>query len=389
MAHDVVIAGGGVMGAAAAFWLCRLSPGLRVCVVEPDPSHARAATALSVASIRQQFSNPLNVRISQFGLEVIRDFAAHLGTEAPDLALRENGYLFLAGTVAAETAMREAAAMQRALGASTVLLSPEAIATRFPWIDPHDVRLGSLGETGEGWFDNMGLLAGFKAAARAAGAVWLRDRVAAVRTEAGRAVGVRLASGDDVSAGAVVLAAGTGVAPLLEALGLPWPVEPRKRTVFVVDAPNARHPQAPLMVDHTGFYLRPEGRHWITATVPRTDAPVAPDDFEPDLHQFEAALWPLLFARVPGFDAARVLRAWAGHYDYNRLDQNAIIGAHPERRGLYLLNGFSGHGLQQAPAMGRGLAELIVTGGYRSLDLAPLGVERLLTGAGFHEAAVV
>lgn len=384
---DVLIVGGGVMGASTAFWLTRLSPGLAVTVLERDPTHVQAATALSVASIRQQFTNPVNVQISRFGLEIIRDFPGQLG--GPELGFRENGYLFLAGSGEAAAVMREVAAMQRALGAATELMDPAALAARFPWLALEGVHLGSFGASGEGWFDNMGLLAGFRDASRAQGALWRKAEAVALIRDGARITGARLAGGEEIAAGAVVLAAGTRATPLLATAGEPWPVEPRKRTVFLIDAPEARHPDAPLLVDPSGFYLRPEGQHWITATVPDIDPPADPEDFEPRHAEFEEVLWPRLYARAPGFAAVKVLRAWAGQYDFNTLDQNAIVGPHPGLPGLYVLSGFSGHGLQQAPAMGRGLAEVLLTGGYRSLDLSELGVERILAGRPFPERAVV
>jgi glycine/D-amino acid oxidase-like deaminating enzyme len=388
---DVVIAGGGVMGAAAAFWLTRMSPGLRVLVAEPDPTYARASTALSVASIRGQFSNPVNVRMSRFGLAFVRDLSGALGMDVgiPSLGFRENGYLFLAADEAAASAMREVGGMQVAEGAGTRLMTPAEIAARFPWMETGDVLLGSFGARDEGWFDNMGLLHGFRRASRAQGAVWRRDAVAGVEAARGRAVAVRLASGERLACAAVVNAAGPRSGEVAAMAGLALPVEPRKRTVFVLDAPNARHPDAPLVIDASGVYFRPEGAHWIAGTTPEPDGPCAADDFEPDSELFEAVIWPALHARAPGFDAVRVLRLWAGHYEYNRLDQNAVIGPDPRLAGFFHLTGFSGHGLQQAPAAGRGLAEVLLTGGYRSLDLAELGVARILDGRPFLERAVV
>lgn len=388
---DVLIIGGAVMGASAAFWLTRLAPGIRVTVVEMDPSYQHAATALSVASIRTQFSNPVNVAISRFGQEFIRNFAAETGPAGgvPSLGLKENGYLFLTGTTDGAALMQELAAMQRSLGAQTEVLDPAGLASRFPWLALDDVAAGSFGPRGEGWFDNMGLLWGLRSAAKAAGAHFVADRVVGLDRAGGRVTGARLASGGRIEAGEVICAAGTRASEILRMLGEDWPVEPRKRTVFVIDAPNARHPDAPLLVDHTGFYLRPEHGQWITATVPDEDGPCDPEDFEPDHAQFEDIVWPRLYARAPGFDAVKVTRFWVGHYDYNRLDQNAILGRHPDVPNLVLMSGFSGHGLQQAPAAGRGIAELIVAGGYRSLDLSPLGVERVLAGRPFLEQAVV
>lgn len=390
--YDVVIAGGAVMGSSLAFWLSELAPGrLRVLVVERDRSYAKSSTALSVASIRQQFSNPVNVRISRFGVDFIRNVGRWLGAEGDveDLGFKEQGYLFLAGTEAQAAAMREVAEVQRAEGAGTLLLEPAALAERFQWLDLDGVALGSFGPRDEGWFDNMGLLGGFRRTARARGVVYADDEVTGLERQGDRIVAVRLASGARVACGHAVNACGTRAAALLRSISEDLPVEPRKRTVFLVDAPNVSAPSAPLLVDHTGFYLRPEGKHWITATVPETDGPADPDDFEPNHAEFDEIVWPRLYARAPGFDAVKVLRAWAGHYAYNTLDQNAIVGRWPGVTNLYLMNGFSGHGLQQAPAVGRGVAELIVSGGYQTLDLSPLGPARVLSKTPFLERAIV
>ena len=388
---DVVIVGGAVTGASAAWWLTGAAPGLRVLVVEKDPSYARAATALSVASVRQQFSNPVNVEISRFGIAFIRDFARHIGTEGgvPSLGLRENGYLFLTATARGKAVMEEIAAMQRTLGAATEVLGPEDLARRFPWMRFDDVVAGSFGPRDEGWFDNMGLLSGFRAAAIARGAVFLRDEVVGLTREGTRITGVTLAAGGRVSAGQVLCAAGTGSTAIAAMAGIDLPVEPRKRTVFVIDAPNARHPETPLIIDHSGIYLRPEHDQWITATVPDQDGPCALDDWEPDHRQFEDLIWERLYARAEGFDAVKVQRFWVGHYDYNRLDQNAIIGLWPGYENFFIAAGFSGHGLQQAPAVGRGLSELMLTGAYRTIDLGPLTPARILTNTPFLERAIV
>jgi len=390
--YDVVIAGGAVMGSACAYWLTRLSGGrARVLVVEPDPGYARASTALSVASIRLQFSNPVNIEISRFGLEFIRNISAYLGPAGGpgDLGLRENGYLFLAGTESQAKNMRQNRDIQVSLGAETELLDRAALAARFPYLALGDVRLGSFGPRHEGWFDNMGLLGGLRRAARAAGADYLQDSVTGIDAADGRVTGVLLASGRRVTAGHVVNAAGTHGAGIARMAGLDIPVEPRKRTVFLIDAPRAKHPDAPLLVDHTGFYLRPEGDHWICATVPEDDPAVDHDDFEPRHWEFEDEIWPRLYARAPEFDAVKVLRMWAGHYSFNRFDANAIVGPHPDRPNFHFANGFSGHGLQQAPAVGRGVAEAILFGEFRSLDLSELSIGRILANRPFREKAIV
>jgi FAD-dependent oxidoreductase domain-containing protein 1 len=390
MTEDVIIIGGAVMGAAAAYWLTRTAPGLKVLVVERDPSYARAATALSVASVRQQFSDPTNVKISRFGIDFIRNFSERIGPSGgiPSLGLQENGYLFLTTDPAQKPVMEELAAMQRSCGAATTVLSPAQVQARFPWIETADLAAGSFGSRDEGWFDNMGLLAGFRNAARAQGARFETGRAIGLAVNAGRVSGVEIAGRGLVPCGAVVNAAGTRGAEVLGWAGLDLPIEPRKRTVFVIDAPNARHADAPLLIDH-GFYLRPERGQWITATVPADDKSCDPEDFEPDLHLFEEVIWEQLYARCPGFDAVKVVRHWVGHYDFNTLDQNAILGPHPGLANLYLMNGFSGHGLQQAPAVGRGIAEYILSGGWQSLDLSALSFDRILAGRPMLERAIV
>lgn len=388
--YDIVIVGGAVMGASIAYWITRTCPGAAVLVVERDPTFARASTALSVASIRSQFSNPVNVEISRFGYEFVRDFARMVpNAGVGDLGLKENGYLFLTGTAEGAATLEELAAMQRSLGASTQVLDAADLAHRFPWMNLEGIMAGSFGPTGEGWFDNMGLLTGLRTAARAQGAIFTADTVVGLERDGDRVVAAQLQQAGRVEAAAFVNAAGTRAAEVLRWLGEDLPVEPRKRTVFVIDAPNARHPDAPLLIDPAGFYLRPSHDQWITATVPAEDGPCAADDFDPDHAQFDDIIWPRLFARAPGFDAVKVLRFWVGHYAYNTLDQNAILGRHPAFQNLYLANGFSGHGLQQAPAVGRGIAELILSGAWQTLDLSPLGVERILARRPFAERAIV
>lgn len=390
-AYDVVVIGGAVMGASCAFWLTRMQPGLKVLVVEQDTSFARASTALSVASIRSQFSTSVNVAISRFGIDFIRDFQRHLGHDVgvPSLGFKENGYLFLAHSSEGAALLRDLAEMQRGQGALTEVWTPVQTQGRFPWLNVEDLSAASFGPRDEGWFDNMGLLSGLRAAAKAQGASFVTDEAIGLEMTSGRVSAVQLKKTGRVGCAHAVNAAGTRAAVVARWAGLDLPVEPRKRTVFVIDAPNARHPDAPLLVD-TGFYLRPEhGSQWITATVPDQDGPCAADDFEPDLHLFEDVIWEQLYNRAPGFDAVKVVRHWVGHYAYNTLDQNAILGPHPDVPNLFFMNGFSGHGLQQAPAVGRGIAEHLLTGGWQSLDLSDLSIDRVISGRAFAEKHVV
>lgn len=388
---EVAIIGGGVMGCSAAFWLTRMSPGVRVTVLERDPTWAQAATALSAASIRSQFSTEVNVKISRFGIDFVRNFSERTGPagEIGDLGFTENGYLFLTGTVDGAAIMHDIVAMQRACGAGTVVLEPDEVARRFPWVETGDLVAASFGPRDEGWFDNMGLLRGLRNAARAQGTRFVKGEVTGIAIESGRVTGVTLTDGTRIDCDVALSVAGTRASQIAAMAGLSVPVEPRKRTVFVIDAPNARHPEAPLLIDR-GFWLRPErAGHWLTATVPDDDGPCEINDFEPELHLFEEVIWEQLFSRCPGFDAVKVVRAWAGHYDYNTLDQNALLGALPPVPNLFFATGFSGHGLQQSGAVGRGMAELILHGEWQTLDLSDLSITRILTGTPLIERAVV
>lgn len=397
--YDVVIVGGAVIGSAVAYYLTAGSGfGGSVLIVERDPTFRTSSTALSTASIRTQFSNPINVRISQYGGEVIRNFGEmmEVAGEKPDLAFHPGGYLFLAGSEGQARTLRENHEVQRACGADTVLWSREDLAGAFPHLRVDDVELASYGRSGEGWFDNVGMMTGFRNKARAQGAELARDEVVEIGRDGARVTSVTLASGAVIGAGTVVNASGPRAARTARMAGLHIPVEPRKRTTFVFDC--ARSPEGtarvnkgrlPLMIDHSGAFCRPEGRYFMAGCAPPDDPAVDWDDFEPQHDQFEEIIWPALAARSEAFEAIKVVNLWAGHYDFNTLDHNLVVGRHPDVANFIFANGFSGHGLQQGPAAGRGVAELIVHGGFRTLDLTEVGYERIAAGRPFLEKAVI
>lgn len=368
-------------------------------MVERDPTYVKAATSLSSSSIRVQFSNPINVRISQFGSAFIRSFAETMqvaGEPAPDLNFHPGGYLFLAGTEAQARTLRENHEVQRACGADVVLWGQDELARAFPHLNVDDILLASYGRSGEGWFNNTGLMHGFKAKAREQGADYLTDEVVAIGRDGDRVTSVTLKSGSTITAGTVVNASGPRAALTARMAGLDVPVEPRKRTSFVFDC--ARTPEGtatvnggrlPLMIDPSGVFLRPEGRFFLAGCPPVEDPAVDWDDFEPRYDEFEEIIWPALAARSPNFEAIKVVNQWAGHYDFNTLDHNLIVGRHPEVTNFVFANGYSGHGLQQGPAAGRGVSELIVYGGFRTLDLSEVGYERIVENRPFLEKAVI
>ncbi|MBX3633961.1 MAG: FAD-binding oxidoreductase [Rubrivivax sp.] len=387
---DVVVVGGAAVGSAAACFLAG-DPAFRgrVLVLERDPSYRDSATARSAASIRHQFSTPGNIRMSMFGTTFLREAAERLAVdgEAPAIGFREGGYLFLA-SAAGLPVLQANHRTQRAEGADVALLGIDELAARFPWLATDGLAGGSLGLSGEGWLDAFALMQGFRRKAQSLGVEYRAVAASGLRREGRRVVGVDLADGGFVAAGTVINAAGTGAAALARSAGIELPVRAKKRCVFHFRSP-ALLPGCPLVIDPTGLYFRPEGEGFICGIAPGPNEDPDSDDFEVPLHWWEERLWPALAERVPGFEAARLLSAWAGHYDMNLLDHNLILGAHPALDGLLFANGFSGHGLQQSPAVGRALAELVVHGGFRTLDLSEFGWARVLEQRPLRELNVV
>ena len=375
---DVVICGGGAVGASTAFHLKHelKFPG-SVTVIEKDMSFQFASTSLSASSIRLQFSTPENIKLSQYGVGFIRSLKDRFGPEA-DPSFHERGYLILSGD-AGKAVLEENNRIQLAEGARSTLLDTDNLAKRFPWLNRDELALASFGEANEGWFDAATLHGTMRKAARAAGAVFIEDEVVGLTRDGERITSVALKGGETIAAGTVVNSAGHASGKLAALAGIALPVEPRKRTVFVVHCPDAP-PGMPLLTDISGVWVRPEGQFHITGWSPpdADDVTADPNDFEPDHAIFEDLLWPALAARVPAFETCKVVRAWAGMYDYNTLDQNAIIGRHPDVENLVFSTGFSGHGLQQSPASGRAAAELVMFGEFRSIDLTRFGLDRII-----------
>ncbi len=386
--YDVVVVGGAAVGSAVAYFLTHdLGFAGSVAVVERDPSYAHASTTLSAASIRQQFSTRENIRLSAYGVDFIRRLRERFGPDA-DVGFREGGYLLLAGEAGA-TIARDNHAIQADEGADIALLAPAEIAARFPWISVEGVALGTYGRSGEGWFDAHALLTLLRRAAREGGVTYLHGEVAAIARAGNRVTGVTLADGRRIGCGVLVNAAGPQAGDVAAMAGIALPVEPRKRCVFVVGC-RTPLPGMPLLVDTSGVWIRPEGQVYICGISPEEAAdPRADGDFTVDERIFEETVWPALAARIPAMETLKLLRSWAGHYDYNTLDQNGVIGAHPTVGNLIFANGFSGHGLQQAPATGRAVAELIVHDRFVSLDLSLFGYERIHAGQPVYERNVI
>jgi FAD-dependent oxidoreductase domain-containing protein 1 len=387
VSKQVIVIGGGVMGSALAYWLTRLDPALKVTVVERDPSYEYASSALSAASIRQQFSTPVNIRISQASIAFLRKATDELesGGERPDIALHEAGYLYLADA-GNDAQLRRTHGVQKSCGADVALLSPAELGRRFPWLNTSDLSLGSLGLSGEGWFDGYALLTAFARKAREQGARYVNGDASSFTIEGDRITAVILADGSRIGCSHAINAAGPWARHIAALAGVELPVFARRRTVYVISCPTPMSP-FPLLIDPTGFWIRPEGTKYIAGFSPADDRDDQP--LQPDYAAFENALWPALAHRIPAFEEARLERAWAGYFEMNTFDHNAILGPHPALENFLFMNGFSGHGMQQAPIIGRAVAELLLHGRFDSLDLSELLFTRIAENRPLHEANVI
>jgi FAD-dependent oxidoreductase domain-containing protein 1 len=399
--YDVAVVGGGATGSSVACHLLA-DPGFRgrVVVIEKDPTYRLAASALSAASIRQQYSQPVNVQLSLHGISFLREVGRHLEVdgEEPRIDLHEGGYLYLAGEAAAGI-LRQNHAVQSQEGADILLLDPEALHRRFPWLAAHGVALASWGRSGEGWFDGWALLQAFRRKARRLGADYRTGEVAGLDLHGDRVTGLRLADGERIACGAVVNCAGSNGPRVAAMAGVSLPVQAKRRSVFSF---TCRTPLAgaPLLIDTGGVWMRPEGRAGPGGQVfiagwsppPETDPDWLDDDpatQEVEWSLFEETVWPALAARIPALAEIKPGRAWTGPYDMNLLDHNAVLGPAGSVANLYLCNGFSGHGLQHAPGVGRGLAEWILHGRPTTLDLRPLGFDRIAAARPLLERNVI
>lgn len=386
---DVAIVGGGVVGSAAAYFLKKQGFTGSVAILEQDTTYQFGATGRSVGGLRQQFSTPENIALSLFGLHLIRSLKQEFGPEA-DVSFREQGYLILASP-AGLPILTENHQVQIAHGADNVLLKDDELAARFPWLNAEGLAAGCFGLTGEGWLDPYSLMNLLRKAAMAKGVTLIPQKVERVRLAAGKVQALTLADGSELSCSHLVNAAGAGAGELARLADIDLPVGPRKRYVYLVDAPQASEAmhKAPLMVDPTGIYFRPEGKHFLTGLSPAEHEEPQDLNWDVDYNWFEERIWPDLANRVPAFEALKVLNAWVGHYDYNALDQNAVFGPHPDVANFYFANGFSGHGLQQGPGAGNAIAELIMHGAYRTIDLTRFGYARIAKAEPLFERNVI
>jgi glycine/D-amino acid oxidase-like deaminating enzyme len=386
--YDVIITGGGIMGCSTAYYLTRIQPGLKVAVVERDPAYARASTTLSMSNVRIQFSLKENIQISQYAFQVLERFEDEMTVEdrRPKIYYRREGNLFLVSE-ANQAAARRAFDLQRSLGCRIEWWSPQQVRDRYPLYEPGAEIIGATFGPDDGHFDAYAALMAYKAKARSQGAAFLTGEVVKIHAAGGRATGVDLGSGETLAAACVINCGGAWAAQLAETAGVKLPVIPVKRQVFTLDTAVKPAGPLPLTVLLSGLYFRTETGGLILLGKSMEEDPVG-FSFSWDDKRFMEVLWPELAEFVPAWDRLKLVRGWAGLYDVNTLDHNAILGEWPEIKGLFLATGFSGHGLQQGPGVGRYLSELILQK-PASLDLSIFSPQRVLENRPLSEDGIV
>lgn len=383
---DIIIVGGGVIGSSIAYHLLNDGYTGEITVFEKDKLYEFSSTPRSAGGIRQLFTTEVNIKISRYSLSRYLSFAEDMaiGDEKAEIDFKQAGYLFLAKNENIDQ-LKEQMELQRSFGVPSELLSKDELSSIIPELHNDDLQ-GGLYCGEDGYLDPYSVMLGYARKARELGANYLYEEVEMIKTESGKVTGVQCKNGDFYEAQIVINCAGPWAASLSEKTGLPIPVVPLKRQVIQFDIAEPLQNKLPLTVDSTGVYFRHEGNSIISGFGEKVKPGI---DFRWNRSFFEEQLWPILAMRVPNFERAKITGGWAGIYSHNTEDQNAIIGGHPKMKGYFMAVGFSGHGMQQAPAVGKGLSELIRTGKYETLDLKPLRFERFAEKELVIEGAIV
>jgi glycine/D-amino acid oxidase-like deaminating enzyme len=384
---DVLVIGGGAVGASVAYFVKRLAPGAQVAIVERDPAYALASTPRASGGVRRLFSLPENIELSAFSIAFFADFPATMavGGVPADIGLRQNGYLFIVPPSDRDV-LRRNFDLQRQLGCQVVWLEPDEIKHRFPSMNVADLGAAVLSPD-DGWLDPHSVLMGLKNKARSMGAQFIADEVTGLVRQGHRVSAAWLGSGRRVEASYVVNAAGAWAKEICAMIDVPVPIEPLRRYEHYFECQDPIEP-LPYLKDTRRLAFRPEGAGY-SGGVPTLDEPRG-YTFDVDRSYFEDAVWPALAHRFPQFERTRCLSTLPGLYDQNDFDGNVIIG--PGAGGLgnfHMLAGFSGHGLMHAPGCGRAMAELLVTGSYQTIDLTRFGWQRLADGTPLREQGII
>lgn len=383
---DIVVIGGGIIGSAVAYFLLRKAPQLSVCVVEPDPTYEFASALRASGGCRVQFTCPENIEMSKYSIDFIRNFESTMVTRTRPAPVDwvEGGYLFIVPPQATANLERNAR-IQADHGCVVDLLSPGELKTRFPSMNVDDLGAG-VHTPHDGWCDPNGLLWGFRRKAVELGATYIQDRLASAEVDSAKVVAIVLESGRRLKADSFVNATGAWAGGVAQKFGMALPIAPMRRFEHYFTAGSSIE-RLPYVKDTARLAFRSEGQGFSGGLVNGDET--RGFKFEVDHDYFERVVWPAVAHRFPAFEAARCHRTWSGLYEVNELDGNPVIGAWKKLPNLYTVAGFSGHGMMHAPAAGRAIAELVVHGQYRSLDLSRLGYERIERGEPYAETGIL
>ncbi len=383
--YDVMFVGGGLMGCATAFHLLQLDPHLRVALVEKDPSFAKSSTVLSDGNMRIQFNVRENILISLYGFDFLSRFAEEMavGDEKPDIGFRPVGNLFLVGEESRESA-QAGMRLQQSHGAAVEWWDAVEVTRRYPWISAETIAGGTFGPK-DGIMDPNAVLQAYKAKAIELGAEYVVGEVASVDVADGRVQGITLTDGTIYPAKYVVNSAGAWGTEIARSAGVEIPVDPVMRHVFHIEAPVSSEELLPLIVFPSGIYLHHERENHFMVGKSTPADPIG-FDFTFNRNLFTEYMWEDLVNYMPEFENLRLIDGWAGLYDVNTFDGNAILGEWPDLRGFILVNGFSGHGFQQCHAVGAYLADVIL-GKPPRIDLSAFAPDRIVRGVRVAENA--
>jgi glycine/D-amino acid oxidase-like deaminating enzyme len=390
MRSDIVIIGGGIIGSAAAYFLAISGRAGAVTVIEPDPTYAKASTPAGAGGVRRLMSRPENIRMSQFSLDFYANFQDVMATEdnPADIQFRRQGYLFLTGAKGVDDLTRNFET-QRREGVPAELLDRSALQARFPSIGTDGVAL-ACHSSEDGWIDPQAALIGFRKKAESLGVTYLRDRVVGLERSKSAVACAVLESGQRLIGEVFLNTAGAWASEIAAMTGAELPVKPMCRVQHLWRCAHEIEP-LPLVKDESGAFFRPEGHGFVGGCPSWEIDPGFIWDVDRGYfaNYFEDTVWQLIAKMVPKFETIKLERSWGGHYGQNLFDGNMIIGRYSQGLGnLHTACGFSGHGIMHAPAVGRALGELALDGGFQTLDLSPLGFQRVLDDAPYGEAGI-